>query len=67
MPFARALPPVPESENHVMMIETSRYLTNQLLYIGGKETVQYDNSRNGMNKSDAQASSAVHSERLHRV
>jgi hypothetical protein len=48
LPFG-ALPPVPESENHVMMIETSRYLTNQLLY-RRQGDVQYDNSRNGMDE-----------------
>ncbi len=47
-PFGHA-PPVPESENHVMMIETARYLTNQLLY-RRQGDAQYDNSRNGMDE-----------------
>jgi hypothetical protein len=40
---------VPETENHVMMIESARYLTNQLLY---KRTgdPKYDNARNGMDE-----------------
>src|SRR5262249_4224417 len=39
--------PVPETENHIMMIESARYLTNQLLY---KRTGdhKFDNARNGM-------------------
>ncbi len=47
-PFGN-LPPVPESENHVMMIETARYLTNQLLYRRQGDAL-YDNSRNGMDE-----------------
>jgi hypothetical protein len=41
--------PGPETENHVMMIESARYLTNQLLY---KRTgdPRYDNARNGMDE-----------------
>jgi hypothetical protein len=41
--------PIPESENHLMMIETARYLTNQLLYrrLGD---VHCDNARNGMDE-----------------
>ena len=43
----------PETENHLMMIETSRYLTNQLLYHEaqqiGADAAPYDNERNGMN------------------
>ena len=49
LPFGGPAAPVPESENHVMMIETSRYLTNQLFY-RRQGDVQYDNSRNGMDE-----------------
>src|SRR4051794_22910814 len=48
---------VPETENHILMIETARYLTNQLLFqqevanaaAEGRapEHDQYDNNRNG--------------------
>jgi hypothetical protein len=41
---------VPETENHVLMIATARYLTNQLLYQrhqGDNLTLWYDNRRNG--------------------
>jgi hypothetical protein len=37
---------IPETENHVLMIATARYLTNQLLYQRTRE-LQYDNRRNG--------------------
>ena len=39
---------IPETENHVLMIATARYLTNQLLYprFLGK-TTDFDNRRNG--------------------
>jgi hypothetical protein len=39
---------IPETENHVLMIATARYLTNQLLYprfLG--QTIDFDNRRNG--------------------
>ncbi|MEO3809478.1 hypothetical protein ABGB17_10810 [Sphaerisporangium sp. B11E5] len=39
---------VDESENHRLLIETSRYLTNQLLARTDK-SARYDNERNGMN------------------
>ncbi len=39
--------PIPETENHINMIETSRYLANQLLYIREGDP-KYDNARNGM-------------------
>ncbi|MFD1113994.1 LGFP repeat-containing protein [Sphaerisporangium aureirubrum] len=39
---------VDESENHRLLIETSRYLTNQLLARTDKSS-RYDNARNGMN------------------
>jgi hypothetical protein len=42
-----------ETENHVLMTEGSRYLTNQLLYAegkkAGKDLPEYDNERNGFN------------------
>lgn len=38
---------VPESENHIMLIYTARYLTNQLLFARGRNQA-YDNRRNGM-------------------
>ena len=37
---------IPETENHVLMIATARYLTNQLLY-QRSHNIQYDNRRNG--------------------
>jgi hypothetical protein len=36
----------PETENHLFMIETARYLTNQLLYQLTHD-IRYDNRRNG--------------------
>jgi hypothetical protein len=46
--------PVLETENHVLMIETSRYLTNQLLYLDGWEKGErrplFDNSTNGLSQ-----------------
>src|SRR5262249_44432343 len=39
---------VPETENHLNMIETARYLTNQLLYAETGDST-YDNEANGMN------------------
>lgn len=40
-----------DSENHVLLSESSRFLTNQLLYEegkqGGKELVEFDNIKNG--------------------
>jgi hypothetical protein len=42
---------VPETENHILMIATARYLTNQLMYqryFGiGEDWVTFDNRRNG--------------------
>ncbi|HEV2386042.1 MAG TPA: hypothetical protein VGS20_02190 [Candidatus Acidoferrales bacterium] len=38
--------PIPETENHVLMIATARYLTNQLVYQRQPEPA-YDNRRNG--------------------
>lgn len=44
----------PETENHILMTEGSRYLTNQLMAAEqrkkGTVTPDYDNERNGMNK-----------------
>lgn len=37
---------IPETENHVLMIATARYLTNQLLYQRFRHPI-YDNRRNG--------------------
>jgi hypothetical protein len=46
------LPIALETENHVLMIESARYLTNQLLYLegwqSGQRLDQYDNQMNGM-------------------
>ena len=43
-----------ETENHVLMTETTRYLTNQLLLkealLRGKYLAQFDNSKNGFNE-----------------
>lgn len=41
---------IPETENHVLMIATARYLTNQLLYQMSPDP-QYDNRRNGVSIS----------------
>jgi hypothetical protein len=38
---------IPETENHVLMIATARYLTNQLLYQRHRPELAYDNRRNG--------------------
>ncbi|GFJ81016.1 LGFP repeat-containing protein [Phytohabitans houttuyneae] len=38
--------PIPESENHVLLIESSRYLTNQLLH-RRDPAVDFDNGANG--------------------
>jgi hypothetical protein len=43
---------IPETENHVLMIATARYLTNQLLYQRTHDP-QFDNRRNG-NPHDSQ-------------
>ena len=44
--------PCLETENHVLMIETSRYLTNQLLYLEGwkrgEHLADFDNQENGL-------------------
>jgi len=44
--------PVLETENHVIMIESSRYLTNQLLYLegwqNGQHLAEFDNNENGL-------------------
>jgi LGFP repeat len=37
----------PESENHILLIETARYLTNQLLFEQTNES-RYDNNLNGL-------------------
>jgi hypothetical protein len=37
---------IPETENHVLMISTARYLTNQLMY-PRSPIIPYDNRRNG--------------------
>lgn len=49
--FGEAGVPLPETENHILMIETSRYLTNQLLCEQGLESPSVcDNERNGASK-----------------
>ena len=47
----RNCPPIKikDSENHILMTEISRYLTNQLLFKENGEA-QYDNEKNGFNK-----------------
>ncbi len=37
-----------ETENHVLNIETSRYLTNQLLRQNGRTEAKFDNAANGL-------------------
>lgn len=39
---------VPETENHVLMTETARYLTNQLLRERAPGEARFDNTQNGM-------------------
>jgi len=44
---------IPESENHILMTESSRYLTNELLALASKKALQpvpakLDNDKNGM-------------------
>src|SRR5260370_13944665 len=39
---------IPETENHLNMMESARYLTNQILYAGGGNPL-YDNEANGLN------------------
>lgn len=39
---------VPESENHLLMIESSRYLINQIRREGNPQDLRYDNQRNGL-------------------
>jgi hypothetical protein len=48
-PCDPALPGPPETENHLNMMESARYLTNQILYAGGGDPL-YDNEGNGMNQ-----------------
>jgi hypothetical protein len=45
---------IPETENHVLMIATTRYLTNQLLYQRDRDP-QHDNRRNGNAKESQPA------------
>jgi hypothetical protein len=47
---------IPETENHLLMIETARYLTNQLLYQRTHDP-KFDNRRNG--KGDDPQATAV--------
>lgn len=49
---------IPETENHVLMIATARYLTNQLLYQRTHD-IRYDNRRNG-DASDSRPHSMDH-------
>ena len=44
--FVRPSITIQESENHILMILTTRYLTNQLLYQRGHD-ITHDNRRNG--------------------
>ena len=44
----RTLGIVGETENHVLMTETSRYLKNQWIFTHGNPDPQYDNNRNGL-------------------
>jgi len=42
---------VGETENHILMIHTARYLTNQLLYQRTPDNADFDNRRNGSDDS----------------
>jgi hypothetical protein len=48
--FSRNVPylPLQDSENHVLMTESSRYLKNQWLWKNGNNSPEYDNRNNGV-------------------
>ena len=46
----RSLKIMSETENHIFMSETTRYLKNQWLRENGDTSKQYDNQRNGLEK-----------------
>jgi hypothetical protein len=48
--FTRNVPylPLQDSENHVLMSESSRYLKNQWLWENGNKSPEYDNRNNGV-------------------
>lgn len=46
----RSLKIMSETENHIFMSETTRYLKNQWLLENGDTSKQYDNQRNGLEK-----------------
>lgn len=48
--FTRRVPylPIQDSENHVLMAESSRYLKNQWLWAEGERSPEYDNANNGV-------------------
>lgn len=41
---------IPETENHILMTESARYLTNQLLLEREPLNLKWDNEKNGFNK-----------------
>jgi hypothetical protein len=47
--FGSPCPTTPETENHLNMIESARYLTNQILYADSGDPT-FDNEANGMNQ-----------------
>ena len=48
--FTRNVPylPMQDSENHILMSESSRYLKNQWLWKNGNHSPEYDNKNNGV-------------------
>jgi len=48
--FTRYVPylPIQDSENHILMAESSRYLKNRWLWENGEKSPQYDNENNGV-------------------
>lgn len=41
---------IEDTENHILMAETSRYLKNQWLWENGEKSPEFDNKNNGMEK-----------------
>lgn len=51
--FTRRVPylPIQDSENHILMAESSRYLKNQWLKENGEKSPEFDNKNNGVEKA----------------
>ncbi len=48
--FTRKVPKlsIQDTENHILMAESSRYLKNQWLWENGEQSTEYDNKKNGV-------------------